>query len=84
MRDHKQRQSVRHPEIEEPAEPEKRSPRVHRSKNYSVRPLALEDALLELESSGKELLVYRDVDSERLNVVYRRQDGDFGLVDPEF
>jgi len=84
MRDHKNRKSVRHAEMEAALEPEERSPRVQRSKSYSVRPLSLEDALNELESSGNELLVYRDVESERLHVVYRRKDGDFGLVEPEY
>ena len=84
MRDHKHRKSVRHAEMKENAEPEERSPRVQRSKKYSVRPLSLEDALNELEASGDELLVYRDVEAERLHVVYRRNDGDIGLVEPEY
>jgi len=84
MQDHKHRKSVRQLEPETDDEPEERSPRVQRSKSYSVRPLSLEDALVALEASGDELLVYRDVESERLNVVYRRSDGDFGLVEPEY
>jgi putative sigma-54 modulation protein len=84
MRDHKHRKSVRHAKMEELPEPEDRSPRIQRSKSYSVRPLSLEDALAQLESSGDELLVYKDVESERINVVYRRKDGDFGLVEPEY
>jgi putative sigma-54 modulation protein len=84
MQDHKHRKSVRQLEPETADEPEEHSPRVQRSKSYSVRPLSLEDALINLEASGDEVLVYRDVESERLNVVYRRSDGDFGLVEPEY
>ena len=39
---------------------------------------------MELESAGLELLVYRDDQTYRVNVVYRMKDGKFGLVDPEF
>jgi putative sigma-54 modulation protein len=42
------------------------------------------EAALELEETGAELLVFRDADTDRLNVVYRRRNGDFGLVEPVF
>jgi putative sigma-54 modulation protein len=84
IRGHKHKKSMRHAEMEEVGEPEERSPIVQRSKSYSVRPLSLEDALANLEASGDELLVYKDLESERINVVYRRKDGDFGLVEPEY
>lgn len=61
-----------------------RSPRVTRSERYRLKPLSAEDAALELEVAGADLLVYRDERTYRVNVVYRRRDGGFGLVDPEF
>jgi hypothetical protein len=39
---------------------------------------------MELEATAEDILVYRDARSYRVNVVYRRKDGHFGLVDPEF
>lgn len=95
MHDHKHRKSPRDPqvaaEIAENAKPEgpeeiaHRGPaRIVRSGNFVLKPLSPEDAVLKLEISGEPLLVYRDAETERLNVVYRRSDGDFGLVDPEF
>lgn len=85
VRGHKHKKSVRHAEMQEVGETEEeRSPVVQRSKSYSVRPLSLEDALANLKASGDELLVYKDLESERINVVYRRKDGDFGLVEPEY
>ena len=39
---------------------------------------------LELEATGEDLLVFRDSSTYRVNVVYRRKDGNVGLVDPEF
>jgi len=72
-----------------PARPAKRgaaprAPRILPSDRYRLKPLSPEDAAMELDSAGGDLLVYRDVQTYRVNVVYRRKDGNFGLVDPEF
>lgn len=61
-----------------------RTQRILPSARYRLKPLSAEDAAMELDSSGGDLLVYRDDQTYRVNVVYRRKDGDFGLVDPEF
>jgi putative sigma-54 modulation protein len=61
-----------------------RAPRVMRSERYRLKPLSAEDAAMELDASPSDLLVYRDANTYRVNVVYRRKDGNFGLVDPEF
>jgi putative sigma-54 modulation protein len=67
-----------------PAAGDTAKPRLLPSERYRLKPLSAEDALLELEASGHDLLVYRDAETYRVNVVYRRKDGNFGLVDPEF
>ena len=59
-------------------------PSVLRSERYRLKPLSAEDAAMELEDSGEDLLVYRDARTYRVNVIYRRRDGNFGHVDPEF
>jgi putative sigma-54 modulation protein len=58
--------------------------RIIRSARYRLKPLTPEDAVLELESSGHDILVFRDSLTYRVNVVHRLEDGNFGLVDPEF
>jgi putative sigma-54 modulation protein len=45
--------------------------------------MSAEDAVMELESSQEEVLVYRDAQSERVRVLYRQKDGNYGLIDPE-
>jgi putative sigma-54 modulation protein len=96
MRGHKHRKSLRDPEImatmdagvpageadgaAEAAEP----PRVHRGQARQVKPLSVEDAVLELETTGEDLLVFRDSSSERVSVVYRRPDGAVGVVETEY
>jgi len=96
MRDHKHRKSLRDPQVaaameaggapEEEAEPEEQAaaPRVHRSRGRRVKPLSAEDAVHELEASGEDLLIFRDAASERVSVVYRRPDGDFGVVESDY
>lgn len=60
------------------------APRIFPSDRYRLKPLSAEDAATELDAAGGDLLVYRDDQTFRVNVVYRRKDGHFGLVDPEF
>jgi ribosome hibernation promoting factor len=58
--------------------------RIVREARYRLKPLSPEDAALELEAAGEDLLVFRDAGTYRVNVLYRRKDGSLGLVDPEF
>jgi putative sigma-54 modulation protein len=64
--------------------PEELPTRIVRDERYRLKPLGPEDAALELEATGEDLLVFRDSTTYRVNVLYRRRDGNFGLVDPEF
>jgi len=61
-----------------------RAPRILPIDRYRLKPLSAEDAAMELDSTGGDLLVYRDDQTYRVNVVYRTKAGHFGLVDPEF
>jgi putative sigma-54 modulation protein len=53
------------------------------TRRYRVKPMSPEDALAELEASAEELLVFREAASFRIQVLYRRRDGSYALVDPE-
>lgn len=57
--------------------------RVIRSQDYSLKPMSLEEALVQFNLEKKEVFVFRKTDSERLTVLYRRKDGNYGLVEPE-
>ena len=48
-----------------------------------VKPMSVEEAGMRLENSRLEFLVFRDSGNERISVLYRRRDGDFGLIVPE-
>jgi len=49
----------------------------------SVKPLTVEEAALLLDESKRDILVFRKLGSERWAVLYRRKDGQVGLVEPE-
>jgi len=95
IHDHKHRKSPRDPEVAAvieanatPAEAATESilpgpARIIRSTRRKIKPLSPEDAALELESSGDQVLVFRNAETDRFNVMYRHEDGNFGLVEPD-
>jgi len=68
------------PSVSEDEEEGKRVVRIH---EYSPKPMSVEEALIHLESTKKEILVFRKSDSDRWAVLYERKDGNIGLIEPE-
>ncbi|HZM51943.1 MAG TPA: ribosome-associated translation inhibitor RaiA [Vicinamibacteria bacterium] len=62
---------------------EERGPRVIRNRRFAVKPMTIEEAALEVGASADGVLVFRDASTERVNVLYRRKDGNLGLIEPE-
>ena len=62
---------------------EERGARVFMSRDFSLKPMSVEEALLHLESTNREVFVFRKFDSEKWAVLYRSKDGNYGLVEPE-
>jgi len=58
-------------------------PRVIRNRRFAVKPMTIEEAALEVGASADGVLVFRDASTERVNVLYRRKDGNLGLIEPE-
>jgi putative sigma-54 modulation protein len=56
---------------------------VVRRKRFSVAPMDEEEAVEQLELLGHDFFVFLNADSGDVNVVYKRRDGDFGLLEPE-
>ena len=57
--------------------------RVIRTERMAAKPMSIEDAALELDGSGRDVLVFRNAADETLSVLYRRKDGNYGLVQPD-
>jgi putative sigma-54 modulation protein len=58
------------------------APRVIKTRSLAFKPMTVEEAVEEVNSSKSEFLVFRNSDSERISVVYKRKDGNFGLIEP--
>jgi putative sigma-54 modulation protein len=54
-----------------------------KSKHFDLQPLTPDEATLELELIGHDFFVFSNVDTGRTNVVYRRRDGAYGLIEPQ-
>ena len=57
--------------------------RVVRSKRFLVKPMPVDEAVSQMELLGHDFFLFMDADTERLNLLYRREDGDYGLIEPE-
>jgi putative sigma-54 modulation protein len=81
----RKRRKGKEPEIAAPAtaDEEEVERRIIRSQDYSLKPMSIEEAVLQLDSGRREVLVFRNFDTDRWAVLYRRKDGHFGLVEPE-
>jgi ribosome hibernation promoting factor len=60
-----------------------RPPRIIAAPHYSVKPMTAEEAALRLSSEPDQFMVFRDADTQRVGVLYKRNDGNYGLIEPE-
>jgi putative sigma-54 modulation protein len=58
-------------------------PRIVKTKQFAVKPMHAEEAVLQLELVGHDFFVFQNADSNDVNVVYRRRDGGYGLIEPQ-
>lgn len=56
---------------------------VVKTKRFSVKPMSTEEAILQMELLGHNFFVFQDSESNDMNVVYKRKDGQYGLIEPE-
>jgi len=65
-----------------PVTAEEGDQQIVKSKQFAVKPMTAEEAVLQLELIGHDFFVFRNADSEEINVVYRRNAGGYGLIEP--
>jgi putative sigma-54 modulation protein len=65
-------------------ETQERAPRIVKTNNIAIRPMSIEEAALRLDDSKNEFIVFRDIDNDKVSVIYRRKDNNLGLISPEF
>ena len=57
--------------------------RVVRTKRFTLKPMAVEEAVMQMNLLGHSFFVFTNAENERVNVVYRRKDGNYGLIEPD-
>ena len=63
---------------------EENEPRIVRTIRFAVKPMNLEEATLQMELLGHNFFVFRNASSDEFNVLYKRKDGNYGLIEPEY
>ena len=58
-------------------------PRIVRATRYAIKPMSVEDAALRVESGADTFIVFRNAESDAVSILYRRKDGNLGLIEPE-
>ena len=66
-----------------PVEQDEVEPQIVKTKQFTLSPMSPEEAVLQLELVGHDFFVFRSTGSGDVKVVYRRRDGDYGLIEPQ-
>ena len=53
-------------------------------KKFNVKPMTTEEAMLQIDLVGHNFFVFKDADTNNVNVLYKRKDGNYGLLEPEY
>ena len=59
-------------------------PQVVRTKSFPMKPMNVEEACMQMDLLGHDFFVFYNADSEQTSVVYKRKDGNYGLIEPTF
>ena len=57
--------------------------RIVKAKRFAMKPMSLDEAILQMELLSHDFYVFRNAKTDEVNVVYRRHEGDYGLIEPE-
>ena len=58
-------------------------PQIVKTKQFAVKPMNAEEAILQLELIGHDFFVFQNAETNDVNVLYRRRDGNYGLIEPQ-
>ncbi|MFA7467092.1 MAG: ribosome-associated translation inhibitor RaiA [Desulfotomaculaceae bacterium] len=63
---------------------EDEGPQVVKTKRFAIKPMPVEEAVLQMDMLGHSFFVFSNAETDLVNVVYKRKDGNYGLIEPEF
>ena len=64
-------------------EAEEEGPKIVRVKRFAIKPMNEEEAMLQIEMIGHSFYVFLNAETNQMNVLYKRKDGNYGLIEPE-
>ncbi len=72
--------------IYEPEEVEEMNPvpKVLHTNRFAIKPMSVDEAVMQMDLINHEFLVFKNSLSEKVNVLYRRNDGNYGLIEPDY
>jgi putative sigma-54 modulation protein len=72
---------VRHEVLDQASLEEDQGPRIVQSQEFSAKPMSVEEAVMQMDLMNNEFLVFMNAGTRDVNVVYRRKDGNIGLIE---
>ena len=82
VKKHKAQAAFKREYLEEPVAADEEI-RIVRNKQFEMKPMYPEDACVQMELLGHAFYVFRNAETEQINVVYKRKGGAYGLIEPE-
>lgn len=64
--------------------PEAEEEELVRTKKFAVKPMDSDEAILQMNLLNHDFFMFRNIETEQVSVVYRRKDGHYGMIEPEF
>lgn len=64
--------------------PEHEEPQIMKTKRFAIKPMQIEEAVMQMNLVGHNFYVFSNSETDEVNVVYKRKDGNYGLIEPEF
>lgn len=58
------------------------APEVVKRKIFDLKPMSIEEAVLQIDLIGHDFFVFRNAETDQVNIIYKRADGDYGLIEP--
>jgi putative sigma-54 modulation protein len=72
------------PETTEDETAEAKEASITKRKSFDLKPMDSDEAVLQMEMLGHSFLLYMDVETEKVCLVYKRKDGNYGLIEPQY
>ncbi len=67
---------------EEPSDSNETIPAIIKNKSYDLKPMSVDEAAMQMDLLDKSFFAFTNASSETINVLYKRNDGNFGLIEP--